>query len=197
MTGDEIGGRADREPLLPRGARVALAAVVVVLAGLLGLAQLRGAPEPGPAPSHRPTPAGLAGSERALAASDWVDVASVCPVETDRRTRLTVRFVLVNASSRPVTIESVHPVLPLGGLRTSGAWVGGGDCHRLAPQVRGGPVPPGGQRLAMLSFRLPRECPAAVLVAARARLVRGGVDEVVDLAPLALLAADDFDACGR
>lgn len=195
MRPDEIGGREDLEPLLPRGGQVALVLGALVLAALAVASQLGGAPDqqPSPAPTpaprrHDPVPPSVP------TARDWVAVSSVCPVETDHRRRLTVRFVLVNASQRPVTVQSVRPRLPLGGLRPRGTWVGGGDCHRLAPQVPGGPVPPGGQRLVMMSFRLPRECPGPLSVHARTRLGRDGTTQTADLS-LLVRRGQDPDIC--
>jgi hypothetical protein len=195
MGRDEIGGRGEREPLVPRRARVALGAGALTLAALVGLTRLGGAPLTDPPLTPRPSPAGGPLLLPAPVSLDWVRVASVCAVETAGARRLTVRFVLVNASSRPLTIESVRPVQLLGGLRSSGTWIGGGDCHRLAPQVAAGPVPPGATRLVMLRFRLPRECPGPVMVAARARLSRDSVAQSAHLPSLVMLDASDFASC--
>lgn len=189
MSRDEIGGRGDREPLMPRRARVALGAGVLVVAALVALSRLGGAGGPGPPPTPSPTASSPA------PASDWVRVTSVCPVETDHLRRLTVRFVLTNLSLQPVTIESVRPVLLAGGLRLHSTWVGGGDCHRLAPQVAAGPVPAGGHRLALMSFRIPPECPGPLSVAARAWLRRDGVARSAELPTLVVLSGATFASC--
>jgi hypothetical protein len=157
----------------------------LVLAAVAVGSQLAGAPDPKPRPAPPPTSRHDPVPPTVPTARDWVAVASVCPVETDGRRRVTVRFVLVNELSQPVTIESVRPLLPQGGLRPRGTWVGGGDCHRLAPQVPGGPVPPGASRLVMMSFGLPRECPGPLAVHARARLSREGATRAADLSLLA------------
>ena len=70
MSRDEIGGRGDREPFVPRGGRIALALCAVVLATAVGALRLadqpapdQSAPEPAdPAPSASATAAAPTGS---------------------------------------------------------------------------------------------------------------------------------------
>lgn len=194
MSPDEISGRDDHAPLASRRA-VALLVLALAVGGLAGAAALMDdpAPEPVPAPSRSaPTPSGTTGS----AAGTALAVDALCPVETDGRTRLTVRFLLLNRSDSPVRVLRVEPVLPRGRLQPAGTSVVPGDCHRWSPG--GGPddrIPPGGTRMVLLRFRLPEGCPGPVLVQARVAARTADGTTTSDVLSLTDLRSVGLDVC--
>ena len=211
---DEIAGGSTRRPRPPLAGRVAWSAVAVVALVSAGLAAPSlldpGTPESGRAPAPvvpttapaDPAPAPATSTPPAVdpprlprAAGSPVSVEAVCTVGTDHTRQLAVRFLMTNETAADLTVLSVRPVLPLGGLRTVGISVVRGDCYRWLP---GGPddvVPPGDSRAVTMRFLLPRTCPWPLPVQARVRVRGPDGTRGQTLRVLSDLGGTDFESC--
>lgn len=200
MAPDELGGRGDREPLLGRRTTVAVAVLAAVAVGVAVAGEVSGG-GPGPADAA-PTPTATEQPRAvqeppAVLSTGWVANDVVCPVQTDGRRLLIVRFILANRSGRKLVVTSVEPVLPLGGLSPRSTSTIAGDCHRWVPTDTGSDsLPVDGQRVVSMLFRLPRKCPHALPVRARVTVrAETGSIRTVELPVLADLGGVPFAAC--
>lgn len=200
MAPDELGGRGDREPLLGRRTTIAVA---VLAASAVGLAVAGEVSSGGPGSADAtPTPTATAQPRAvqeppAVVSTGWVANDVVCPVQTDGRRLLIVRFILANRSGRELVVTSVEPVLPLGGLSPRSTSTIAGDCHRWVPTDTGSDsLPVDGQRVVSMLFRLPQECPHPLPVRARVTVrAQSGSSRTVELPVLADLGGVPLDAC--
>ena len=132
----------------------------------------------------------------AAASARWLENDAVCPVHTDGRSLLVVRFILANRSGRDLALDSVEPLLPRGGLRPQSTSTVSGDCDRWVPTDTGhGGIPSGGQRVVSMLFRLPPECPHRFAVRARVRVHAGSTSRTADLPVLSDLDGVAFESC--
>ena len=197
MAPDELGGRGDREPFLGRRTTVGLALLAAAVVGLGVAGEVTGGGEPrGADATPTPTPTQPRVQPPAVVSSEWVANDVVCPVQTDGRRMLIVRFILANRSGRDLVVRSVEPVLPLGGLSPRSTSTIAGDCHRWVPtDVGSDALPANGQRVVSLLFRLPDECPRPYPVRARVRVQGEAGARSVELPVLDDLRGVPFVAC--
>jgi len=96
-----------------------------------------------------------------------VQVVAICPPVTDGAHALVVSFVLRNVSAVPVTVRSVQPLLPLGGLDTVAIDISGGSCAATSGAPGGLDLAAGGDLVVSFRFLLPGTCPQALPIRAR------------------------------
>jgi len=106
-------------------------------------------------------------------AQTYVQVAEICPPVTDGLHALVVSFILRNVSTVPVTVRSVQPQLPLGGLDVVSTDVSGGTCAATTGAPAGLDLPAGGQLVVAFRFLLPGTCPQALPIQARTVVLVG------------------------
>ena len=199
MAPDELGGRGDREPLLGRRTTIAAAVLTAVAVGMAAGEVSGGGPgsaDATPAPTATEQPRAVQEPPAVVAATGWVVNDVVCPVQTDGRRLLIVRFILANRSGRQLVVTSVEPVLPLGGLSPRSTSTIAGDCHRWVPTDTGSDsLPVDGQRVVSMLFRLPQECPHPLPVRARVTVRAESSSRTVELPVLSDLGGVPFAAC--
>jgi hypothetical protein len=185
---DEISQGPEEEPHWSRGVRLpgwlrgpwvrgtAVAVVVAVTVVVGGGALLN---QPVSSPGGRPTTgsadpaasdpdsAGPGVSSQSLLPADFVAVGEICPSVTDGRHTLTVSFTLRNIAQIPITIRSVQPLLPLGGLTTVSTDISGGTCAASAGAPADLVIPVGDDVVVTFRFLLPATCPQPLPIAVR------------------------------
>ena len=100
-----------------------------------------------------------------------VQVAGICPPVTDGRHALVVSFVLRNVSAAAVTVRSVQPLLPLGGLDAVAIDISGGSCAATSAAPGGLDLAAGGDLVVSFRFLLPGTCPQALPIQARTEVL--------------------------
>jgi hypothetical protein len=211
VTEDEVGRGNDAEPGRSYGWLLIIGAAVVVAAvSLLGHHhKSTSAPAPRPIPTLSPLPAPTSAatpspSAAARASFAYVyldrslDAPTICPLKTDGRTTLSVSFIVSNPNPEKITLLRLRPLLPMGGLTPTGAFLQDGTCahptgSRTAPA--GQSITGHGTRLATFTFALPKTCPAPLPVQATARMTGSSGTVSFLLIVLPDLGHGHFAAC--
>lgn len=189
---DEISHGPDEEPhwsreLRPPGwmrsrwVRATAAAVVVAVAVVVGGGALLNTPASTPAGSGaRPTAGSAAPASADPGISsvgqlpqDFVAVGEICPPVTDGRHTLTVSFTLRNIAQIPITIRSVQPLLPLGGLSAVSTDIAGGTCTASTGAPADLVIAVGDSVVVTFRFLLPATCPQPLPIQARTVILTG------------------------
>ena len=121
--------------------------------------------------SRPPTPPTQAPAPVTQATQQFVQVVEICPPATDGRHALVVSFILRNISAVPVTVRSVQPLLPLGGLDAVATDISGGTCAATSGAPAGLDLAAGGDLVVSFRFLLPGTCPAALPIQARTEVL--------------------------
>lgn len=125
---------------------------------------------PGSAGRHAPS----ASPETPVAAGQqYVEVGEVCPPQTDGVGVLVVSFTLRNISGGPVSVRSVQPLLPLGGLDAVSTDISGGTCAATTGAPADLDLPVDGTLVVTFRFLLPGTCPQALPIQARTTILVG------------------------
>ena len=191
---DELQHGPERaSTLVPRWVTAAVVALVVA-GGAVTV--LRGDGNP---PTEQ-TPAPTSSRTRRVPNEDpltMITSSSGACTETDHRRHLTVIFGVVNLSSESLIVRKVTPVLPLGGLRLVGRSIGVAACGEVQTN-NGSRVLTAGRSLAVsFTFRLTKDCPAALPVQATVTVARiDGTRQVANAVPvLSDLGGIEFEQC--
>jgi hypothetical protein len=113
---------------------------------------------------------------------------SVCTPVTDGRSRLSLRFVLINRTADDLEITAVRPILAMGGLQLSRLRVVSGGCRAPLDEPLDKPLDSGSEALVVFDFTLPDECPQPYPVGALVTshvpgLSRSGTDTEIPVYP--------------
>lgn len=154
------------------------AAAVVVALVVLGVFLQN--PVARPAAGARPTAgaaslpsAGPGAASPGALPADVVAVGEICPPVTDGRRTLVVSFTLKNIAVIPITIRSVRPLLPLGGLTTVSTDISSGTCAARSGAPADLVLPVGDYLVVTFRFLLPSTCPQPLPIQAKALILTG------------------------